>query len=89
MDVTRNCVISGKYGFDLTNSNRFAILEVEAKNGDLIKVNNIDGVRYSELWDVVEQPLHDEKPIINDANKVIIVGGEEERTKRVLCVVGK
>lgn len=89
MDVTKNCIISGKYGFELTNSNCFAILEVEAKNGDLIRVNDVDGLRYKEIWDATEQPRHEERPIVDYGNKVIVVGGEAKKTKRLICVVGK
>lgn len=89
MDVTNKCIISGKYGFDLVNSNRFAILEVEAKNGDLIKVNKVNGIRYEEIWEAVEQPRHEERPIIDNENKILVLGGEEKRSKRTICVVGK
>ena len=89
MNVTQKCIISGKYGFDLNNSNRFAIVQVEAKNGDLIKVNELGGIRYGEIWDVVEQPQHRDRPVMDLANKVVFVGGEEKKSKRTICVVGK
>ena len=89
MDVTRDCIISGKYGFDLTNSNRFAIVEVEAKNGDLIRVNAVDGLRYKEIWEATEQPRHEDHPIIDDAKRLVVVGGEVKKTRRLICVVGK
>ena len=89
MDVTSKCIISGKYGFDLVNSNCFAIFEVEARNGDLIKVNKVNGISYNEIWEAVEQPRHEEHPIIDNQNKIIVVGGEEKQSKRTICVVGK
>jgi len=89
MDVTQKCVVSGKYGFELANSNCFAILGVEAKNGDLIRVNEVDGLRYKEIWDATEQPRHEDRPIIDDGKKIIVVGGEAKKTKRLICVVGK
>ncbi len=89
MNVTAKCIVSGKYGFDLVNSNRFAILEIKAKNGDLIKVNKVNGINYNELWDAVEYPRHEEHPIVDDKNKVVVVGGEEKESKRTICVIGK
>jgi len=89
MDVTRNCAVSGKYGFELANSNCFAILEVEAKNGDLIKVNEVDGLMYKEIWEATEQPRHEDRPIVDDRKKVVVVGGEAKKTKRLICVVGR
>lgn len=89
MDATKDCIISGKYGFDLMTSNRFAIIEVEARNGDLIKLNKVDGIRYNEIWEAVEQPRHEERPIVDNENKIVVVGGEEKQSKRTICVVGK
>jgi len=89
VDVTRKCVISGKHGFESTSANRFAIIEVEAKNGDLIKVNKVNGLRYKEIWAVFEHPQHDEHPIIDTQNKIIVVGGEEKEGRRTICVIGK
>ena len=89
MDVTNKCIISGKFGFDLVNSNRYAMIEVEARNGDLIKVNKVDGLRYNEIWTAVETPRHEEHPIVDDQNKIVVLGGEEKQTKRTICVVGK
>jgi hypothetical protein len=89
MDVTAKCIISGKYGFDLISSNRYAMIEVEARNGDLIKVNQVNGLRYKEIWGAVEQPRHEEHPIIDDQNKIIVLGREEKQSKRTICVIGK
>ena len=89
MDVTKKCAISGKYGFDFVNSNRFAVIDVEAKNGDLIKVNKVNGIRYNEIWDAIEQPKHEEHPIVDDHNKIVVVGGAEKESKRTIWVIGK
>jgi len=89
MNVTQKCIISGKYGFDLTNSNRYAIIDVQAKNGDLIKVNQANGIKYREIWAAVEHPQHEEHPIINNENKVIVLGGAEKASKRTVFVIGK
>lgn len=89
MDVTNKCTISGKYGFDLVNSNRYAIIEVEAKNGDLIKVNKANGIKFNEIWAVVEHPRHEEHPIFQEESKVVIIGGEDRSSNRTLVVVGK
>ncbi|MDD5162715.1 MAG: hypothetical protein PHD95_00740 [Candidatus ainarchaeum sp.] len=89
MDVTTKCIISGKHGFELTNTNRFAIIEVEAKNGDLIKVNKVNGIRYNEIWSAVENPRTEEHPIIDDHNKIIVIGGENKQSKRTIVIVGK
>ncbi|MFH1751393.1 MAG: hypothetical protein ABH821_00415, partial [archaeon] len=69
--------------------NKYVILEVIAKNGDIIKVNKVNGLKYSELWRAFESPKHEEHPIIDDYNKIIVVGGEEENSKRTICVIGK
>ena len=89
MDVTKKCEITGKYGFDLTNANRYAVIEVKAKNGDLIKVNKVNGVRYKEIWAAIENPQTEEHPIIDTANAVIVVGGSEEESKRTIFLIGK
>ena len=89
MDITKKCTISGEYGFDLTNSNRYAIIEVEAKNGDLIKVNKINGIKYNQVLWACEYPQHEEHPIIDDQNKIIVIGGEEKQTKRTITLIGK
>ena len=89
MDVTRKCKISGTHGFNLVSSNRFAIIEVEAKYGDLIKVNSINGVRFGELWGAFENPLHEDRPIVDDRSKTIVVGGATKETKRVICLIGR
>ncbi|PIU21176.1 MAG: hypothetical protein COT15_03715 [Candidatus Diapherotrites archaeon CG08_land_8_20_14_0_20_34_12] len=89
MDITSKCIISGTYGFDLRNSNKFAIIEVEGKNGDIIKVNKADGIKYAELWTAYEYPHHDEHPIVDNKNKVIVIGGNDKKSARTLCVIGK
>lgn len=89
MDVTKKCIVSGKHGFDSFNANRFAVIEVEAKNGDMVKVNKVDGVRYTEIWVAYEYPHHVDHPIVDKQNKVVIVGGEEKESKRTICLVGK
>lgn len=89
MDVTGKCKISGTYGFDLTTSNRFAIIEVNAKFGDTVKVNQINGIRFRELWGAFENPLHEDRPIVEDGNKTIAVGGATKETKRVICLLGR
>lgn len=89
MDITKKCFISGTYGFDLLNSNKYAMIEVQAKNGDQIKVNQINGIKYKEIWTAYEHPMHEEHPIIDDQNKMIIIGGEEKQSKRIICVIGK
>lgn len=89
MNVTEKCVISAKQGFDLTDSNRFAIIDVEAGNGDIIRVNEVCGVLYGELLAAFEYPGHEEHPIVDDQNKTIVVGGEKRKTKRTICVLGK
>ena len=89
MDVTNECIISGKFGFDLISSNRFAIVEVEAKNGDLIKVNKINGIRYKEIWGAYENPLHEDRPIVDNENIVVVIGGNEKRSKRIISIIGK
>jgi len=89
MDVTGKCKISGTYGFELSSSNRFAIIEVIAKYGDTICVNQINGVKFSELWGAYENPLHEDRPVVDDRNKTIVVGGATKETKRVICLVGR
>ena len=89
MNVTKKCIISGKQGFDTETNNRFAIIEVLAKNGDTIKVNKINGIKYAELFAAFESPKHEEHPIVDDAGKTIVVGGEENESKRTICVIGK
>ncbi len=89
MNITKKCEISGQQGFDSNEKNRFAILEVEAKNGDLIKINQVNGIKYNELIWACEYPKHEEHPIIDDKNKIIIVGGEEKQTKRTITIIGK
>ena len=89
MDITSKCIISGTYGFDLRNSNKFAIIEVEGKNGDIIKVNKADGIKYAELWTAYEHPNHDEHPVLNLDAKTVVVGGEPKKTRRTICVAGK
>ncbi len=89
MDITRKCFVSGTHGFDLNEKNRFAILEVEAKNGDIIKVNKIDGIQYNDLSWACEYPKHEEHPIIDNQNKIIVIGGEEKKSKRTITIIGK
>ncbi len=89
MDVTKKCVISGKYGFDSFGKNRFAIIEVLAKNGDLIKVNKVNGIRFNEILVAYESPKHEDHPIIDAREKIVVVGGKEEETKRTICFIGK
>jgi len=89
MDVTKKCVISGKQGFGENTGNRFAIIEVEAKNGDLIKVNKVNGIRYKEIWAAFEHPQHEEHPIIDNQNKIVVIGGVDEEIRRTICVIGK
>jgi len=88
MNVTKKCVISGEYGFDLNNTNKFLILEVQAKNGDTIKVNQVNGIRYKEIWMTFEYPKHEEHPITDDENKVIVVGGTQKETNRTIFIIG-
>lgn len=89
MDITKKCEVSGKYGFDPPGSNRYLIVEVEGKNGDLIKVNRVNGIRYNEIWAAYEHPKHEEHPIIDNKEKALILGGEERRSRRTICIVGK
>ncbi len=89
MDVTEKCIISGKYGFDLIGSSRFAIIEVQAKNGDIIKANKINGIGYNELFAAYQYPYHDEHPIVDDKNKIIVVGGEEKESSRTILLIGR
>lgn len=89
MEITRKCSITGKYGFDLVNSNRFAIIEVEGKYGDTIKVNKVNGIRYSEIWAAYEQPGYEDHPTIFPKEKIIALGGERKESKRTVCVVGR
>ena len=89
MDVTKKCVITGKYGFDTFQSNKFAVIEVNAKAGDIIKLNRINGIRYSAICVAYEHPEHIDHPIIDRAESIVVVGGEEEKSKRVICVIGK
>ncbi len=89
MNVTKKCEIVNKYGFDLTNSNRYVIIEVTAKNGDLIHVNKVNGIRYAELWSASESPKHEQHPIIDLENKIIVIGGKEKESRRTIVVVGK
>jgi len=88
MDVTRKCNITGKFGFDTFNKNKFAIVEVRAKYGDTIKMNKINGIRYSKICAAFEYPEHMDNPIIDQNNSVLVVGGKEAESKRVLCVIG-
>ena len=89
MNITKKCIISGEYGFNLINSNRFLIIEVQAKNGDTIKINQINGIKYNEIWIAFEYPRHEEHPITDDLNKIVVVGGENKETNRTICVIGK
>ncbi len=89
MDVTENCNISARQGFDSLALNRFLIIDVNAKYGDLIRVNSIEGIKYSEIWGAYENPKHEDRPIIDEKNKIVVVGGENKESKRRICIVGK
>ncbi len=89
MNITKKCIISGEYGFNLINSNRFAIIEVQAKNGDTIKINQVNGIKYNEIWTAYEHPKHEEHPIIDNTNKAIIIGGKNKESARTICIIGK
>jgi len=89
MDVTKQCSIAGKQGFDLANANRYVAVEVKAKSGDQISVNKIKGIKYNEIWTAYEHPKHQDHPVIDLENKIIYVGGKNEESKRTICVIGK
>ncbi|MFH1391197.1 MAG: hypothetical protein ABIH20_02690 [Candidatus Diapherotrites archaeon] len=89
MDITKECSISAKHGFDSQGENLFVVLDVVAKNGDMIKINKIDGIRYNELLSAFESPKHEEHPIIDDESKIIVIGGDEKKSARSICVIGK
>lgn len=89
MNVTKKCIISGKHGFQLINSNRFAVIEVKAGNGDIIKVNKVNGIKFNEIWTAYENPRHEEHPVTDNQNKIIIVGGKEKESNRTIWVIGK
>lgn len=89
MDVTEKCSITAKHGFDSITSNRFAVIKVKAKYGDLIRVNDINGIRYKEIWGAYENPRHEDTPIIDTEKIVIIVGGKQDISQRIICVIGK
>lgn len=89
MDITKKCQISGKYGFEPDSNNKFAVIEAEAENGDIIKVNRISGIRYGELVDAIEYPRHEDHPIVDDKNKMIVVGGEQKKIWRTILLIGK
>ncbi|PIN84892.1 MAG: hypothetical protein COV47_05125 [Candidatus Diapherotrites archaeon CG11_big_fil_rev_8_21_14_0_20_37_9] len=89
MDVTKKCTVSEKHGFDVGMKNRFAVLEVEAKNGDMIKVNEIKEINYNEIFDAYEYPNHEDRPIVDLGRKVVVLGGEEETTSHTIFIIGK
>lgn len=89
MDITSRCVIAGKHGFDIADSNKFVMIEVEGRNGDSIKVNRINGFSYKEIWAVCERPDHDEHPAFIDSSKTVMLGGKEGKSRRLLCILGK
>jgi len=89
MDVTKQCSVSGKFGFDKINTNRYIVVEVNAKSGDQIDVNKINGIRYNEIWSAYEHPKHEDQPVIDLKNKIIYVGGNAEESKRTVCIIGR
>ncbi|GEM_PF-6975436 len=89
MDVTSKCTVSAKHGFEANEKNKFAVFEVIAKNGDTIKVNEIDGIRYIDLVAAYESPKHRDHLTIDFEDLVIMVGGEEKKSERTICVIGK
>ncbi len=89
MDVTKNCVIEAKQGFDSTLLNHYVIIRVNAKSGDTIKINELNGLKYRELWGAFESPRHEDAPIVDPEKLAVIIGGEPKETKRTICIIGK
>lgn len=89
MDITEKCVISTKHGFDLLNGNKFLIIEVTGKYMDKIHINKINGIRFKELVAAFESPKHEDHPIVDDENKLVVLGGTVTESKRTVCIMGK
>ncbi|MDO8427665.1 MAG: hypothetical protein Q7S92_00450 [Candidatus Diapherotrites archaeon] len=89
MDLTKECLVSGKQGFEREDEMKFAIIEVQGKAYDKIRLNRIPGLRFRELLSVSEHPIHEEHPILVLSTCEILLGGEEKASKRTLCVIGK
>ena len=89
MDVTEKCIIEAKQGFESTITNRFTVIKVKAQNGDAIRVNDIEGVKYREIWVAYEHPRHDDAQVVDKDNLVILVGGEPGTSERAICIIGK
>ena len=89
MDVTGKCLIVARYGFDSVSANRFVVIRVRARYGDVIRVNGINGMRYRDIWGAYENPRHEDAPIIDVEQGAVIVGGKSAYSQRTICVVGK
>jgi len=88
-DLTRQCIVSGKKGFEEGFEVKFAILEVEGKAYDKIRINKVNGLKFKELLAVSEYPKHEDHPIIDNSKIQVLLGGENKKSKRTLCLIGK
>lgn len=82
-------MVTGQKGFESEQPVKFAILEVQGKAYDKIKLNKIPGLKFKEVLTVSEFPNHRDHPIIVISTCEILLGGEEKASKRTLCVIGK